>query len=101
VGQEQIRPDHAWHGGLEGCGALKFDNTGRFAKLKPTGDPLGLSAFNAFAVEEVGGLVELQEHPSELLDIVGQLFPKRKRGGGDAPVMAGKESACGHVVAHE
>ena len=100
-GQQQVVPDDARRFAFERGGALEVDQFRRLAKFQPARDPLRLLAFHAFAVKEIDRAIKLQEHAAERIQFLREFFIELERGGGDAPLVTGKQTLGGHLFAHE
>ena len=80
---------------------LERDEFGGFPKVEPAGDPFGLFAFGALAVEQIDGAIKLEEDAAQGFDFLGERFAEREGGGADAPFLAGEETAGGQGGADE
>jgi len=64
----------------------------------PSAWPGGEPPLGAPAVNRVGGLVKLEQHAAQLLELLDGFLVERKRLRGDAPLVPGEEPAGGQAL---
>ena len=64
-------------------------NASRLAQVQPLGDPGGLFAGQALAIEQIDGAVELQKHTAQAFQFLGQVAAQAERRRGNPPLLPG------------
>ena len=98
VGEQNVGPDDARQLGAELFAALQVDDRLRLAAIQPSAWPGGEAPLGAPAVNRVGGLVKLEQHAAQLLELLDGFLVERKRLRGDAPLVPGEEPAGGQAL---
>jgi hypothetical protein len=97
-GDEQIRTDDARDFVLESGRALQRDEFSRFAEVEPLRNPSGHLTLGTFAIEEIDGAIELEQHAPERFDFLRQLGSERKRPGRNPPLLSSEQAILGKTV---
>src|SRR5215471_3570646 len=91
-GDEEVGADHAGQFRLEGVRALEFEDMCGLALVQPTGDPFRLLTFEALAVKEVYGTIELEKDAAKRIDFLCNCCVQSEWGRGYAPFMTGEKA---------
>src|SRR5689334_14310811 len=98
---EKIRANDSRHFILECRRTLQREQLSRLSIIKTAGNPLGLFAFKAFAVEQIDRPIKLKQDASKGIDIGGKFRPESKWIWRNAPIMAREEAFRRHLAANQ
>ena len=93
IRQQQIGSNHPRQIILEFRRTLPRDQLGRLAQVQPMGNPLRLLSRHTQAIEQIDRSIELQENPSERLQLPGQVRLQTKWSGCRPPGLSGEQTA--------